>query len=193
MALKKVVLDLETQKLFEEVGGRGKNHLLKVSVCGIYESASARFSTFSERELPRLGEILQNADQIIGFNIKDFDFEVLRPYFNFDIGTLPYLDIIADVQKQLGHRISLDAIAQATLGRGKSGNGKEAILYWRSGRIDQLKKYCLEDVRITRDIYNYGFNNGKILFKDFFNIKEIPVLWQEPAARAAMQKQASLF
>src|SRR5258708_39784284 len=105
MPLKKVVLDLETQKLFEEVGGRGKNHLLKISVCGIYESATKAFSCFTESELPRLAEILQNADQIIGFNIKEFDFEVLQPYLNFDVHKLPYLDIIQDIQKHLGRRI----------------------------------------------------------------------------------------
>ncbi len=193
MALKKIVLDLETQKLFEEVGGRGKNHLLRVSVCGVYDYSTDKFSTYGENEMTQLAEVLQSADQIIGFNIKDFDFEVLRPYLNFDIHALPFLDIIHDVQNHLGHRIGLDAIAQATLGHGKSGNGREAILYWRNGRLDLLKKYCLDDVKITRDVYQYGMNNNKILYKDFFAIKEIPVAWQEPTERQAVQKQAALF
>lgn len=191
--LKKVVLDLETQKEFAEVGGRNKNHLLKISVCGIYEYQNDKFSIFTEAEMGRLAEILQNADQIIGFNIKDFDFEVLRPYMNFDVQALPYLDIIEDVQKYLGHRIGLDSIAQGTLGLGKSGNGKEAIVYFRNGRMDLLKKYCLDDVRITRDVYDYGMSNGKILYKDFFEIKEIPVVWKEPEPKMAVQKQSALF
>src|SRR4051812_46589013 len=128
MSLKKIVLDLETQNLFSDVGGRGKNHLLKVSTCGIYEYENDKFTCFAETEMHKLAEILQSADQIIGFNIKDFDFEVLQPYLNFDVHTLPYLDIIEDVQKHLGRRIGLDAIAQATLGSGKTGNGKEAVL-----------------------------------------------------------------
>jgi len=193
MALKKIVLDLETQKLFEEVGGRGKNHLLKVSVCGVWESANDRFSIFTEQELPKLAELLQSADQIIGFNIKDFDFEVLQPYLNFDVHTLPFLDIIQDVHRHLGRRVSLNSIAEATLGKGKSGNGKEAILFWRNNRLDLLKKYCLDDVKITRDVYHYGLANGKILYKDFFEIKEIPVKWTEPEPRVAMQKQIALF
>ncbi len=191
--LKKIVLDLETQKEFAEVGGRNKNHLLKVSVCGIYEYQSDKFSAFTEAEIGRLGEILQNADQIIGFNIKDFDFEVLQPYVNFDIHALPYLDIIESVQKHLGHRIGLDSIAQATLGAGKSGNGREAVIYFRNGRMDLLKKYCLDDVRITRDIYDYGLANGKLLYKDFFEIKEVPLGWQEPQPKLAVQKQSALF
>lgn len=188
--LKKVVLDLETQNL---IGERSKNHLLKVSVCGIWESQNEKFTCFAENELHRAADILQSADQIIGFNIKEFDFEVLRPYFNFDIHQLPYLDIIEDVYRHLGRRVGLDSIAQATLGTGKSGKGKEAVLYWRNGRIDLLKKYCLDDVRITRDVYQYGLQNGKILYKDFFEIKEIPVPWKEPEPRVAMQKQVALF
>lgn len=191
--MKKIVLDLETQNLFSDVGGRGKNHLLKVSVCGVYDYSTDKFECYMENEMHKLGELLQSADQIIGFNIKDFDFEVLQPYLNFNIHDLPYLDIIEDVQKYLGHRLGLDALAQGTLGAGKSGNGKEAILYWRNGRLDLLKKYCLDDVRITRDVYQYGLNNSKLLYKDFFEIKEIPVAWKEPEPKMAVQKQVSLF
>jgi DEAD/DEAH box helicase domain-containing protein len=191
--MRKIVLDLETQKQFQEVGGRGKNHLLKVSVCGIYDYATSKYECLPENEMHRLGELLHDADQIIGFNIKEFDFEVLQPYLNYDVHTLPYLDIIEDVYKHLGHRIGLDSIAQATLGSGKSGNGMEALLYWKNGRMDLLKKYCLDDVRITKDIYEYGLHNQKILYKDFFEIKEIPVAWTEPEPKIAMQKQVSLF
>jgi DEAD/DEAH box helicase domain-containing protein len=191
--MKKIVLDLETQKLFDEVGGRTKHHLLKISVCGIYEFATDKFTVYTEDQIAKLGELLQSADQIIGFNIKEFDFEVLQPYVNFNVHDLPYLDIIEDVQKHLNHRIGLQSIAQGTLGEGKSGSGKEAILFYRNGRMDLLRKYCLDDVRITRDIYNYGMKNQKILYKDFFEIKEIPVLWKDPQPKVAVQKQVSLF
>lgn len=193
MSLKKIVLDLETQNLFSDVGGRGKNHLLKVSVCGVYEYETDKYYCYSEAEMPQLAEVLQNADQIIGFNIKEFDFEVLQPYLNFNIHDLPYLDIIHDVQKHLGRRVGLDAIAQATLGAGKTDHGKNAVLYWRNGRLDLLKKYCTDDVRITRNIYEYGMANKKILYKDFFEIKDIPVIWQEPQPKQAVQKQVALF
>jgi DEAD/DEAH box helicase domain-containing protein len=191
--MNKVVLDLETQKEFAEVGGRGKNHLLKISTCGIYETATGKFSCYGENEIPKLSEILQNADQVIGFNIKDFDFEVLEPYLNFDIHTLPYLDIIEDVQKYLGHRVGLDSIAQATLGTKKSGDGKQALVLWKTGQIDKLKKYCLDDVKITRDVYEYGLANHKILYRDFFDMKEIPVAWVEPEQKPLVQKQVTLF
>lgn len=132
---KKIVLDLETQKSFEEVGGRGKNHLLKISVVDIYDYITDKYLTFEEHEIPKLASMLQTADQIIGYNIKDFDFEVLQPYLNFNIFEVPYLDILEEVVKSIGHRIKLESVAQGTLGSGKSGNGLEAILYYKSSKI----------------------------------------------------------
>lgn len=191
--LKKIVLDLETQKEFAEVGGRGKNHLLKISVCGIYDYSTDKYSIFEENELAKLSPILQTADQIIGYNIKDFDFEVLKPYLNFDIFAVPYLDLLEQIDKILGHRIKLDDVAQATLGSGKSGSGKEAILFYKNGRIDLLKKYCLDDVKITKQIYDYARVNHKLLYKDFFKTKEIPLKIEEAKERQGVRHQAALF
>ena len=191
--LKKIVLDLETQKEFAEVGGRGKNHLLKVSVCGIYDYSTDRYSIYEENELAKLAPILQTADQLIGFNIKDFDFEVLQPYLNFEISQVPHLDILQEVEKALGHRINLESIAQATLGSGKSGSGKQAILYFKNNRFDLLKKYCLDDVKITKQVYDYALKNQKLLYKDFFKTKEIKIKIEDTVPRSGVMHQAALF
>ncbi len=191
--LKKIVLDLETQNLFQDVGGRGKNHLLKISVCGIYEYSKDEYSIYEELELPKLASILQSADQIIGFNIKSFDFEVLQPYLDFNIFELPYYDILEEINRSLGRRIRLETVAQGTLGSGKSGSGKEAVLYYRSGRMDLLKKYCLDDVKVTKQVYEYALKNQKLLYRDFFNLAEIPIVCQEPDPRVGVQHQSVLF
>lgn len=193
MALKKIVLDLETQKEFAEVGGRGKNHLLKISVCGIYDYSQDKYLIYEENELPKMAPLLQAADQIIGFNIKDFDFEVLQPYLNFNIFEIPYYDLLEEISKVLGRRISLETVAQGTLGSGKSGNGKQALLYYKNGRMDLLKKYCLDDVKVTRLVYEYALKNQKVLYRDFFNIREIPLVLNEPQSRVGVLKQEVLF
>ena len=190
---KKLVFDVETQKEFSEVGGRGKNHLLKISVCGVYDYEQDKYLIFEERELPKLGELLQTADQLIGYNSKDFDNAVLQPYFNFDLGQIPHLDILEEIDKVLGHRIKLDDVAQATLGSGKSGDGLKAIQLFRSGRMDELKEYCLDDVRITRQIYEFAIKNHKLLYRDFFAIKEIPLSFTEPESRIGVKHQSVLF
>jgi DEAD/DEAH box helicase domain-containing protein len=191
--LKKIVLDLETQKSFQEVGGRGKNHLLKVSVAVIYDYSTGKYTAYEEHELPKLGPILHTADQIIGYNIKDFDFEVIQPYLNFNIHEIPALDLLEEIAKVLRHRIKLEVVAQGTLGSGKSGSGLEAILYYQNGRMDLLKKYCTDDVKITKQIYDYALKNQKLLYKDFFNTKEIKLKIAEPQPRVGVLTQAALF
>lgn len=191
--LKKIVLDLETQKSFDDVGGRGKNHLLKISVCGIYDYVTDKYLIFEEHELPRMAPLLQAADQIIGYNIKQFDFEVLQPYLNFNIFEVPYYDILEEIDKVLGHKIKLDAVAQATIGSGKSGNGLEALLYYKNGKMDLLKKYCLDDVRVTKEVYEYALNNQKLLYRDYFAVKELRIKCQEPQSRVGVKRQEVLF
>lgn len=190
---KKIVLDLETQKSFEEVGGRGKNHLLKISVCGIYDYSTNQYTIYEEHELPRLASVLQTADQIIGFNIKNFDFAVLQPYMNFNMDELPYYDILEEIERVIGHRVKLESVAQGTIGSGKSGNGLEALLYYKNGRMDLLKKYCLDDVRVTKEVYDYALKNQKLLYRDYFNIREMPIVCLEPAGRAGVLRQEVLF
>lgn len=191
--LKKIVLDLETQKSFDEVGGRGKNHLLKISVVGVYDYSTDRYQIYEEHELPHLASLLQTADQIIGFNIKNFDFAVLQPYLNFNVNDLPYFDLLEEIAKAIGHRISLESVAQGTIGAGKSGNGLQALLYYRNGRMDLLKKYCLDDVKVTKEVYDYALKHQKILYRDFFNVREVPLQCTEPVSRIPVQRQEVLF
>ncbi len=191
--LNKIVLDLETQKSFQEVGGFGKNHLLKVSVAGVYSYQQNKYFCFHEDQLYRLGEMLAEADLIIGYNIINFDYHVLQPYLNFKLHEIPSLDMLQEVEKLIGHRVKLDNLAQMTLGVGKSGDGLQALKYWKLGQIEELKKYCLDDVRITKDLYDYISTYGKCLYKDYFETKEIQLKFSEPVARKPVAYQASLF
>lgn len=193
MSLKKIVFDLETQKEFSEVGGRNRNHLLKVSVCGVYDYARDKYLIFEERELSKMTPLFQQADQLIGFNSKYFDIPVLQPYMNFDLSKVPHLDLMEEIEKVLGHRLSLEAVAQATLGYGKSGDGRQALQLFKAGRIDELKQYCLDDVKITRQVYEYALRHQKLLYRDFFTVKEIPLEFVEPSPRPAIQRQTALF
>ncbi len=173
-----IVLDLETQKGFHEVD-RKKLHLLKISVACIYDSKTDSYLSFEEKEILKLEEILKQADLIIGFNIRDFDMEVLAPYLMTPIGKFPVLDLMVEIEKMRGHRVSLQSVAQATLGISKSGTGWDAIRLFKEGRMEELKKYCFDDVRITKDIYEYGAEHGKISFlsnRDYQN-HEVLVSW----------------
>jgi DEAD/DEAH box helicase domain-containing protein len=187
-----VVLDVETQRGFNEVD-RKKLHLLKISVACIYDSKTDSYLSFEEKELLKLEEILKQADLIVGFNIRDFDFEVLAPYLLTPVKNLPVLDLLVEFEKARGHRISLQSLAQATLKSSKSGTGWDAIRLYREGRIDELKKYCLDDVKITKDIYEYGLKNGKIYFvsnRDY-QTYEVPVSWGNALREMKEQKKSA--
>lgn len=173
-----MVLDVETQRGFNEVE-RKKIHLLKISVACIYDSKTDAYQAFEEKELLKLEELMKQADLLIGFNILDFDMEVLAPYLLTPVKNFPVLDLLVEFEKARGHRISLQSLAQATLGASKSGTGWDAIQLYKDGRLDELKKYCMDDVRITKDIYEYGAKHGVIKFvsnRDY-QTYEVPVTW----------------
>lgn len=175
--MNEVVLDIETQHTFTEVNNVLPD--LKVSVVGIYNYQNEKFMIFEEHELKALEEILKSATRVIGFNIIKFDMAVLAPYFTIDTKTLTFVDVMLEIMKVVGHRVSLNSVAKATLGTKKSGDGLDAIRFFREGNMDSLKKYCLEDVRITKEIYEYGKVNRKVSFtaRDGISVCSVPVAW----------------
>ena len=188
--MRTMVLDIETQKGFNEVD-RKKLHLLKVSVACIYDSKTDSYLGFEEKEMLKLEEILKQADLVIGFNIRDFDMEVLAPYLITPVKNFPTLDLLVEIEKVRGHRVSLQSVAQATLNASKSGTGWDAIRLFKEGRIEELKKYCLDDVRITKEIYEYGLKHGKVLFisnRDY-QTHEVPVDWKNAVKDRKEQKK----
>ncbi len=180
-----IVLDIETRNLFSDVGGKENLTKLLVSVAGVYSYKAGSFMTFTEAEMPALQNLLKTTDLIIGFNIRHFDLPILQKYFSLNLNEIPNVDIMADIVEKVGHRVSLDDVLKATLNSRKSANGLLAVEYWRDGRIDELKKYCIDDVRLTRDLYEYGKNNGEIKFTardaNLPYIKTLKVNWAETA------------
>ena len=175
-----VVLDLETQKSFSEVG-KAKLQKLKISVLGLFDYLTGRYQAYEEKELMAVDKRLQDVSLLVGFNIRRFDLPVLEPYLFTPISALPLLDLLEEVEKARGHRASLESIAVPTLGKHKSGSGRDALQLFRENRLDELKRYCLDDVRLTKEIYEHGCREGKILFTSTWDYKtyEIPVSWKE--------------
>ena len=193
-----IVLDLETKRTFEDVGGRDNLGALGVSMVGVYSYRHKEYQAYFENDFPKLFSILSDKPLVIGFNHRRFDMPVLQPYFkDFDLKQLKLLDVMEELTKILGHRIGLDAVAQATLGTKKSGHGLDAIRYWNTGDLESLKKYCLDDVRITKEVYEYGAKHGELFFMDKFGTGKIKVAvnWkmEEDKAPQETTKQFSLF
>ena len=184
--MRKVVLDIETRNTCAEVGAR-EPEALDLSLLVVYDYESDAFTSYLEEDLPKLWPILEHADRIIGFNSDYFDIPILNKYYPGDLSRLKSLDLLSEVKKSLGKRISLDMIAAGTLGREKSGHGLQAVEWWKQGKIEEIRQYCQEDVRITRDIYDYARANGHLKYKMVNEIREFAIDskgWEEAGSGA---------
>jgi hypothetical protein len=182
--MRKITLDIETEGDFRANGDFGD---LEVTIACIHDSETDEFKSFLKPELSDLWPILEHADLIIGYNSDHFDIPILNKYYAGDLTKIRSVDLLKEVKNALGRRLRLDSIAEATLGKKKSGNGLEAMQWWKEGKVDKVRQYCIDDVRITRDIYNYAKKNGSIKYRDFDGIRDIKLdtsKWEEggPAA-----------
>lgn len=126
--------------------------------------------------------LFESADMLVGYNSDHFDIPILNKYYAGDLTQIKSLDLLKEVRNVLGRRLKLESLAQATLGRGKSGDGLEATKWWKEGRVDDVRKYCLDDVRITRELYDYARKNGSLKYKDYEGVREIKLNtmnWEE--------------
>ena len=190
-----LVLDVETQKSFKEIGKSKAMSLskLKVSVVCTYDYLTDEYLSYEEKDMVKFEQRLQTADLLVGFNIRRFDMAVLQPYLFKTVDQFPVLDLLEDIEKARGHRASLDSVARATVKEGKSGDGAEALVLYKEGRMEELKKYCLDDVRLTKNVYEYGCREGKIYFTSTWDFKtyEIPVSWKQATAEFLTKKNTS--
>ena len=187
-----VVFDLETQLSADEVGGWNKTSLMRVS-CGVaWDSREDRFIPFFEDQIDELIGLLRRADLVVGFNVIGFDYSVLRGYTRFDFRQLNTLDILREVHASLGYRVSLDSLAAATFDAGKTGDGLQALHWWKQGRLDLIEEYCRQDVRLTRDLFRHGLGKGFLLFdRRNQGRMRVPVSWRDRVMAAASAVRAN--
>lgn len=173
-----VFFDIETQNTFQEIGGRYPERL-RLSIAVTYNTADAAFHRYSEQNVAALFAELASADLVVGFNLYGFDYPVMQQYTTaITLAQLPTVDIMLELQKQLGHRIGLDAVASATLKIGKSADGLQAVQWWREGRIEELYKYCEQDVEVTRQLYEFGKTYRYVEFYDRqYRLRRVAATW----------------
>src|SRR3989344_3212475 len=163
--MRKITFDLETRNIFEEVGSN-ESTSLDISVVCIHDSRTDEYTSYLQEDSPKLWPVLEQADMLITFNGDHFDIPLLNKYYSGDLSKIKSLDLLAEIKKTLGKRLRLDTIAHATLGVKKGGHGLDAVEWWKKGEIDKIIKYCIEDVKITKDLYDYALSHGKLKYKD---------------------------
>ena len=174
-----VYFDLETQRTANDVGGWDKKRDMGMSLGVTYSTRLGEYQIFSEKRVDDLVQQLLRADLVVGFNVINFDYEVLMGYTVLD---LPHqcrtLDMLVDIEAKLGHRLGLDAVASASLGVGKTGDGLDAIRWWREGKLLDIAEYCCFDVKCTKLVHEYGAHHKQLHYNNRFGKKlTVPVNW----------------
>ncbi len=187
MAAKNIVyFDLESQRSFNDVGGAANKAKMGVSVAVTYSTGRGGYEIYQESEMDHLAEELMRADLVVGWNHLHFDYPVLQSYVLATLAEQTLnLDMMVELEKNLGFRLKLDSVASATLGTGKTADGLDALRWWqehkKSGDFAPLRKiaeYCAYDVKVTKCVHEYALAHGHLKYDDRNGrIAEIAVAW----------------
>jgi DEAD/DEAH box helicase domain-containing protein len=176
--LDKIVLDLETKNSFADVGGKQNLHQLEISLIGIYSYKRDEYLAFTEKEFHLFKKFLHDVGAIIGFSIYNFDLPLIEKHFNYKFDNHIIFDILKEIEEKRGHKISLDELASANIGLRKNGNGLEAIKLYKEGKIEELKRYCLNDVRLTKELYELILKQNHLIIPSKIHAPvKVPFNW----------------
>lgn len=181
--MRRVTLDIETAGSF--TGPMPDPSELELTIVCTHDSQTGQFDSFLKEELPRLWPLLEQADLLVGYNSDHFDIPILNKYYTGDLAKVPSLDLLKEIKNVLGRRLKLDNIAEATLGKKKSGHGLQAVKWWEQGEIEKVRAYCIDDVRLTLELYEHAKKHGLLKYRDFNggetrDIKLDTSLWEKP-------------
>jgi DEAD/DEAH box helicase domain-containing protein len=173
-----LVFDLETQRSAEDVGGWGFASKMGLALAVVYDVARGVYRTYYEADVDRLLLDLAFADRVVGFNIDRFDLAVLSGYTDRDLARIRTLDLLAEIHKSVGFRVSLNHLSEVNLGESKAGDGLQSLKWWKEGRIDLIEHYCRKDVEVTRRLWEMGRAQGFLLHRDKAGrTLRIPAVW----------------
>ena len=172
-----LIVDIETQNLVQDVGGWDHIDKLKISVACAYDSKTDQFIAYREHEIKDLNELCEER-LVVGYNIRGFDLPVMAAY-GLRLPKLDVFDIMYDLETLSRQRyLKLEAVARGTLGTGKSADGLLAVEWWKKGEVQKIIDYCMQDVKVTRDVFQFGRQNGFVkIQRSDDKVVEVPVQW----------------
>ncbi len=188
-----LVFDIETQNFFTDPDVGWDNFgALKISVVGVYSYLYDKYFAFEENEMEKLAELFHTAQRIVGFSMNRYDVPVLNNYFQKLGATAPNLwekervDLLEEIEMAAKQRVSLSRLAEANLGVKKSRHGSEAIALYREGKMQELKDYCLNDVKLTKELYDLYQKQNYLLMPDKRTGEIVQVAFAKPLATAGL-------
>lgn len=183
-----VYFDLETQRSFGDVGGAAHKDKMGMSVGVTYSTETGRYHIYGEDQVEELIDQLVKADLVVGYNHIQFDYSVLQGYTIYDLPSQTInCDMMQDLEKVLGHRLKLDSVAKASLEVGKTADGLDALKWWQlykktkdSEHMMNIAQYCCYDVKVTKEVYEYGLKHGIVKYADRNGkVQEAEAIWKK--------------
>jgi DEAD/DEAH box helicase domain-containing protein len=163
--MNRIIFDIETKNFFDTVHSTDPADL-DISVVCLYESDTDSYHSFTEDQFDDMWDFFRRADTLVTYNGNHFDIPCLQAIAPIDLSSIHHIDMFVDVYNGSSKKLGLDSIAQATLGIAKSGHGSDAIAWWNAGEIQKIIDYCLQDVRVTKEVFDYAEANNKLYFED---------------------------
>jgi len=185
-----IFLDIETKSAINEKNGILARDLdISISITYDYQLG---YRTWFESDSKRLINYISTFEHVIGFNIIEFDFEVLKQYDEYSKLNLiedRAIDLLFLIELQVGYKVSLNSIATTTLSTPKLGDGIDAVALWTNRQIHRLIRYCKEDVRITMLIFEHIQRNGYVLFDRLKKLEKINIQLPNTAKKIEVDVQ----
>lgn len=163
--MNRIIFDIETKNFFDTVHSTDPADL-DISVVCLYESDTDSYHSFTEEQFDDMWEFFKRADTLVTYNGNHFDIPCLQAIAPIDLSQFHHIDMFEDVRAASGKKLGLDSIAKATLGIAKSGHGSDAIAWWNAGEVQKIVDYCLQDVRVTKEVFDHAEVNKKLSFED---------------------------
>lgn len=168
-----VTFDIETANWLSDTGTNDPADLTIAIVCA-HDSETDQYTSYLEHELPQLWPILERTDVLVGYNSDHFDIPLLNKYYPGDLTKIKSLDLMKEVHAVLGRRLKLDALAEGTLGQKKlDGKNGQSIVWWREGKVDMVREYCIKDVELTKKLLDFALKNNALKYKELGKIREV--------------------
>jgi DEAD/DEAH box helicase domain-containing protein len=192
MTLDTLVFDIETQNFFTDPEvGRDNYAALKISVVAVYSYIEDRYFCYEENEMDKLAELFSDARRIVGFSMNRYDIPVLNNYFQRLPGApklweMERVDLLEEIEMATGSRVSLDRLAGANLGAHKTHPGSEAGQLYRDGKMEELKEYCVNDVKLTKELYDLYRKQNFLMVPSKKTGEVVKVMFAKPTATPAL-------
>lgn len=151
-----------------EVAGWSRVDKTLISYGVIFDYANSKIRVYDESNVAELIERINSADVVVGFNHINFDYKVLSQYGQINTSAIRDYDIFQKIQNKVGRKkgTGLDPIAEATIGLNKTDDGADAPGMWLRGEHARLINYCMDDVLVTKALYEFVVTNGYVVFQD---------------------------